>query len=286
MPYLHQRPEKPTIHSKGYLGYAFGPLGLDLEVHHIDVEKGHDTFQVSKKITRIYYVISGSGYFTIDGRRYDVVPGMVVEVPPRVEYSYSGRMQLVAFSTPRWFRGNDATTRWNPDVIDEPYTPSHDKLLHRIGRMRIFGKSPARAFLRVNESLWKALPRGVTSLGPARAYGTWLHKTARAQRTREQALATFFLRNRPQLELMRRLVDRKAKGERLNVAVLACSGGAEAYSVAWTLKSARPDLDFTLHAIDIAPEAVELGRKGMYSSRPSEVTRTAVLERMTAAEIE
>ena len=65
------------------------------------VEGGHDTFMISKKITRTYYILSGEGYFTIDGRRYDVSSGMVVEIPPKVEQSYSGRMRLIAFCTPR-----------------------------------------------------------------------------------------------------------------------------------------------------------------------------------------
>ena len=38
---------------------------------------GHDTFMVSKRITRVYYVLSGSGYFTIGDRRYDVSDGML-----------------------------------------------------------------------------------------------------------------------------------------------------------------------------------------------------------------
>ena len=83
------------IYGKRFIGYTFGPLeDKDLEIYYIDVEKGHDTFMVSKKITRTYYVICGSGYFTIDDRRYDVSPGMLVEVPPKVEYSYSGKMKL------------------------------------------------------------------------------------------------------------------------------------------------------------------------------------------------
>ena len=51
---------------------------------------------VSRKITRIYYILSGNGYFTIADRQYDVSPGMLVEVPPKVEYCYSGKMTLIA----------------------------------------------------------------------------------------------------------------------------------------------------------------------------------------------
>jgi hypothetical protein len=48
----------------GYIGYTYGPLDQrDLEVYYIEIEKGHDTFMVSKKITRIYYVLSPGRLF-------------------------------------------------------------------------------------------------------------------------------------------------------------------------------------------------------------------------------
>ena len=76
-------------------------------------------FMVSKKITRTYFVVSGRGYFTINNHRYDVSPGTLVEVPPKIEYCYSGKMTLIALSKPRWFSGNDRFTRWNPDVVGQ-----------------------------------------------------------------------------------------------------------------------------------------------------------------------
>src|SRR5215469_15958764 len=118
MPYTYSLPTTVSFTGKGLLGYTFGPLRQkDLDVYYVEVEKGHDVFMVSKKITRTYYVVAGSGHFTIDAHRYDVGPGMVVEVPPKVEYCYSGKMILVIFSRPRWFRGNDTFTKWNPDVV-------------------------------------------------------------------------------------------------------------------------------------------------------------------------
>jgi mannose-6-phosphate isomerase-like protein (cupin superfamily) len=89
----------------------------DLEIYYIEVEKGHDVFMISKRIVRLYYILSGSGHFTIANRRYDVSPGMLVEVPPKVEYCYSGKMKLIAVSKPRWFSGNDTFTKWNRDVV-------------------------------------------------------------------------------------------------------------------------------------------------------------------------
>src|SRR5271166_2207056 len=112
MPYLHSLPTSASFTGKGLLGYTFGPLEQkDIEIYYVEVEKGHDTFMVSRKITRIYYILSGSGHFTIGGHKYDVSPGKVVEVPPRIEYCYSGNMRLLVISKPRWFSGNDTFTK-------------------------------------------------------------------------------------------------------------------------------------------------------------------------------
>ena len=118
MPYIFSLPTSASFTGKGLLGFTFGPLNQkELEIYYIEVEKGHDTFMISNKITRTYYVLCGSGYFTIADRKYDISPGMLVEVPPKVEYCYSGKMKLLALSRPRWFLGNDKFTKWNPDVV-------------------------------------------------------------------------------------------------------------------------------------------------------------------------
>jgi SAM-dependent methyltransferase len=268
-------------------GYSFGPLKQDLDIYYIQSEKGHDTFMISRKITRTYYILSGSGYFTVDGKRYPVETGVLVEVPPKVEYSYSGKMTLLGVSIPGWFNGNDRHTKWNPDVFgyDSPCVAGGLPWWKRLVRVRIFGKSPINAYLRFNQWLWKKAPPRIVSLSPIRSYGEMLHRLARIHGGRAQAFSTYFLRNRPELELIRRLMDRKKIGETVNVAVLGCSTGAEAYSVAWRIRSGRPDLRLILHAVDISNPAVEFARRGAYSLTTPEFTRTAIFERMTAAEM-
>jgi SAM-dependent methyltransferase len=260
----------------------------DVEIYYIEVEKGHDTFLVSKKITRIYYILSGSGYFTIANRRYDVSPGMLVEVPPKIEYSYSGTMKLLALSKPRWFSGNDTVTKTNPDVVqDELHCAADDRSwLTRLVQLRIFGKSPIPAYMRLNRRLWNKLPASVTALSPIRSYGTFLHALVRMQGDRGQLFHTFFLRNRPALELIRRLVERGTGTDTLRVAVLGCSAGAEVYSVAWIIRSARPDLKLIMHAVDISPQALELAKNGVYSTTASQFAGSDMFDRVTEAEIE
>jgi SAM-dependent methyltransferase len=288
MPYIYSLPTSASFTGKGLLGYTFGPLKQkDLEIYYIEVEKGHDVFMISKKITRTYYVLTGTGYFTIDGNQYAVSPGMLVEVPPKLEYCYSGKMTLIALSKPRWFSGNDTFTKWNPDVVGRDFTTVVDGgSWTRLVRLRIFGKSPIRAYLRLNQRLWKHLPSSFTAVSPIRLYGNFLHTLARIQGVRAQAFNTYFFRNRPELELIRRLLERSNKTDTLRVAVLGCSTGAEAYSVAWRIRSARPDLKLIFHAVDISKQAVEFAKCGVYSLAASQLTGAPVFERMTAAEME
>jgi mannose-6-phosphate isomerase-like protein (cupin superfamily) len=90
MDYIYSIPTSASFTGKGLLRCAFGPLKhKDLAINYIEVEKGQDTFIVSNKITRTYYILSGNGYFTVDRRKYPVGRGVLVEVPPKVEYCYS-----------------------------------------------------------------------------------------------------------------------------------------------------------------------------------------------------
>src|SRR5258708_26137782 len=82
---------------------------------------------------------------------------------------------------------------------------------------------------------------------------------------RKQYFDTFLIRNRPELQLLGRLLDSKPTGSRADLAVLACSKGAEVYSMAWAIRSARPDLQLNLHAVDISEEIVNFAKVGIYS---------------------
>src|SRR6516162_1288978 len=89
--HVHSLPALTSFTDKGLVGYDFAPLNQkDVEIIYVEAEKGHDTFIISKRITRIYYVIAGIGFFTIADRKYNVKAGMLIEIPPKVEYCYSG----------------------------------------------------------------------------------------------------------------------------------------------------------------------------------------------------
>jgi len=149
----------------------------------------------------------------------------------------------------------------------------------------VFGKSPVGAYIRVNHWMWNRLPPFVTACALVRSYGELLHFLVRMQSQRGQLRCTFFMRNPAALALIARLVER-SETDTLRVAVLGCSTGAEAYSVARSIRSARPDMTLVLNAVDISREAVEVAKRGVYSFGVSSVSGTDVFDGMTQAEID
>ena len=143
--------------------------------------------------------------------------------------------------------------------------------LTRLVQIEDFRKiADQRLSMRLNRRLWNNLPASVTALCPVRSYGNFLHTLARIQGVRGQAFSHVFSSKSAELELIRRLVERSTKTDTLRVAVLGCSTGAEAYSVAWRIRSARPDLKLILHAVDISQQAVEVGKAACTHSSGSQ----------------
>ena len=141
-------------------------------------------------------------------------------------------------------------------------------------------------FMRLNQALWRRLPAGLRDSRPLRWYGGLLHESVCRTADRRQYFGTFFLRNRPVLEQIRRLIDGLEPGAPLKLAVLGCSTGAEVYSTAWIIRSARPDLQLAIHAVDISAEILARARAAVYTSESSELSGRSVFERMTGAERE
>ena len=158
-------------------------------------------------------------------------------------------------------------------------------ILSRMLRLRIFGKSPVNAYLRLNKWIWEHLPPSSKRLCRLYSYFIFLHALARRSAIRRQNSSTFFFRNRPELELIRRLSDQKPKGSELKLLVLACSNGAEVHSFLWTICSDRPDLRVITNAVDISKEALEFAKTGIYSHTNHELTGVPIFERITEMEM-
>ena len=145
-------------------------------------------------------------------------------------------------------------------------------------------RSPVNLYLQLNTWLWKRLPSKLRNTRPMHSYGTFLHKLVRRRANRTQFTGTFFFRNRPELELMRRLTEQKTEGSTLNIAVLGCSIGAEVYSILSTIRAARPNLNVRVCAVDNSAEVLKVAKEAVYTSQICDFVGSSIFERMTEAE--
>jgi chemotaxis methyl-accepting protein methylase len=137
--------------------------------------------------------------------------------------------------------------------------------LARMSQSRFLRKYLGRPYLLINIWIWNHLPAPLRSWRPISAYGVHLHGLIQLRATRNQSVGTFFFRNRPELKLLNSLLDQKPQGSTLDVAVLACSKGAEVYSISYAIRCARPDLKINLRAVDISKDILEFATAGVYS---------------------
>ena len=121
----------------------------------------------------------------------------------------------------------------------------------------------------MSRRIWRRLPTRLRVLHAGQAYGRWLRGQTSRNADREMYVGTLFLRNRPALELMRRLIAKRPRESTVRVAVLGCSVGVEVYSIMWTLRRARPDLTILVDAVDISPEVLAIAEEGVYGVGPS-----------------
>jgi len=164
------------------------------------------------------------------------------------------------------------------DQLDHP-------MLAKATRLQFLGKSPVGFYLSLNQRIWKHLPSRVRNLHLIRFYEAWLHTLVCLGARRQQYFGTFFLRNRPALELMSRLARQRDHGSTLRIAVLGCSIGAEVYSILWIIRSARPDLKVLLDAVDISKEILSFAEKGIYTPDTCQLVGASIFERLIEDEM-
>src|SRR5215510_9002481 len=141
-------------------------------------------------------------------------------------------------------------------------------VLNRMVQSRFLRKYLGYPYLLMNIWIWNHLPASSVSWRLIRAYSVHLYSLIQLRATRRQSVGTFFFRNRPELELLIRLLDQKCQGSTLDVTVLACSKGAEVYSISYAIRCARPDLRVSLRALDISKDILEFAAGGVYSTSP------------------
>jgi chemotaxis protein methyltransferase CheR len=161
----------------------------------------------------------------------------------------------------------------------------HRSVTLKFVSLKVFGKFPVGLFLKLNQRLYGHFSPRTTKLRLMRIYANWLHALVRMRAKRTFYFGTFFFRNRPQLELARRLARQPRNGTSLAITVLASSIGAEVYSVFWTIRSKRPDLKVIANAVDISREALEFAQNGVYPLGYSEFAHEHIFAAVTKEEM-
>ncbi len=159
---------------------------------------------------------------------------------------------------------------------------------HSVASMATFlmrRRSALGVYIRLNTWLWTRFPSRLRRTKLILGYGTLLNRVVR-RAERRQFSGTFFFRNRPQLELMRSLIVRKAVGATLNLAIFGCSIGAEIYSTLSVIRAARPDLDVRVWAVDNSAEVLNIAREAIYTNGLCDLVGSSIFERMTEREFE
>lgn len=146
---------------------------------------------------------------------------------------------------------------------------------YREQALHVVKKFLVTRYLWVVSGIWRRIPGRLRFLPLFLRYGTHLHSLVLRFVDRRQNHSTSFFRNRAELELIRRLTDQASHGSKVDIAVFACSKGAEVYSIAWALRTARPDMTINVRAIDVSPEVVEFAARGVYSLRNRDNTSDA-----------
>ena len=168
----------------------------------------------------------------------------------------------------RGARPDQSSIRGITPVLAPPSARKAQSALARMSQSRFLRKYLGRPYVLMNIWIWNHLPASLASCRPVRAYGVHLHSLIQLRAARSMSVGTFFLRNRSELELLSRLLNQKRQGSTLDVAVLACSKGAEVYSISYAIRCARPDLKVNLRALDISKDILEFAEAGVYSTSP------------------
>jgi mannose-6-phosphate isomerase-like protein (cupin superfamily) len=92
-----QLDETEGFQQEGFDGHVYIPsdAGLGFNVLSIDVHGSHPRKRTVGDTTRNYYVIDGTGSFTLGDTSTDVQMGDLFVIPPDGEYEYKGEMRLL-----------------------------------------------------------------------------------------------------------------------------------------------------------------------------------------------
>jgi len=149
------------------------------------------------------------------------------------------------------------------------------------------GRRLGRMYLEVAAVVWRRSSTALINSRPVQAYGNHLHRMSRQRAGRDLSLThTFFFRNRPQLELIVKLLNKAPHGSTIDIAVVGWSNGAEIYSISYAVRRERPDVDLRITGLDVSRNMVEFARRGVYRERNAAEQPSSIFERTSAKEME
>jgi len=80
------------------LSRADRALGLAAWAHVVDIDGSRAHYH--RRSTELYYVLEGDGTVTLDGVEHAVRQGSIVQIPPGVVHSASGRVKVLVIGIP------------------------------------------------------------------------------------------------------------------------------------------------------------------------------------------
>ncbi len=94
-----------------YMGADDSP---NASVVYQETEFGHTEEFYHDRSAFIFYVIEGSGVWTIEGREYPVAATDVVVVPPGQRFYYRGKLKQLCITAPAWQAEHEHHVRYIP----------------------------------------------------------------------------------------------------------------------------------------------------------------------------
>ena len=104
--YKKHLPIIPSFKQEGLEGYNYDLISDQISLTIENCFKGHDRYHTNVHSTKIYYIIEGNGIFKIKEEKIKVQQGDVIEIPPKTEFVFAGKMKLVLIMSPA-FRPQD-----------------------------------------------------------------------------------------------------------------------------------------------------------------------------------
>jgi quercetin dioxygenase-like cupin family protein len=114
--FVRDVPSTPSFSQQGFCGRTFLLASRALEVSLIDSITGHDNYIRAHGITHLYYILEGELTFEADGEKFTAKTGQLVEIPPQVEFVYTGKAKLLLILSPPFRPDAIEETRPNPGV--------------------------------------------------------------------------------------------------------------------------------------------------------------------------